>query len=76
VVLNNQPQGGLAMRAHPTDVVARRNSRDDNNFGSGGWRGWGSPYGYGRQDGYGRQGGGNYYYQQPQGYYSQPQSWW
>jgi chemotaxis protein histidine kinase CheA len=70
VVLNNQPQGGLAMRAHPTDVVARRNSRDDDNVGSGGWRGWGSGYGYGRQ------GGGNYYYQQPQGYYSQPQSWW
>ena len=69
VVLNNQPQGGLAIRQHPTDVVARRNARDEDDFGFGGWRGWSSPYGYGRQ------GGGNYY-QQPQGYYSQPQSWW
>jgi lipoprotein-anchoring transpeptidase ErfK/SrfK len=62
VVLNNQPQGGLAMRQHPTDVVARRNTRDDEDgldFDRS--RGWSSPNGYEA-----RQRGGQYY-QQPQG---------
>jgi L,D-transpeptidase-like protein len=49
VVLNNQPQGGLAMRRPAADVVARGND----------WGGYG--YGYARQ--YGGYGGGQYYYQ-------------
>jgi hypothetical protein len=47
VVLNNQPQGGLAMRRPAADVVAR----DLGGYG----------YGYARQ--YGGYGGGQYYYQ-------------
>jgi L,D-transpeptidase catalytic domain len=63
VVLNNQPQGGLAMRQHPADVVARGNSWGENGFGFGDWRAWNTPYG-----GYTRQ-RGEYYYPQRQG-------WW
>jgi lipoprotein-anchoring transpeptidase ErfK/SrfK len=70
VVLNNQPQGGLAIRRRPEDVVARRNSRDDNRLSFDGGRGWNSSYGYARER------GGQYYYPQSQGYYQQPQSWW
>jgi len=44
VVLNNQPQGGLAMRRPASDIVAR------------GWGGYGYGYGYG----YARQYGGAY----------------
>jgi hypothetical protein len=44
VVLNNQPQGGLAMRKHPND--AHRNAWDDDSFGSTGWRELDSQYGY------------------------------
>jgi hypothetical protein len=39
VVLNNQPQGGLAMRRRP----------EDDGFGSSSWREPDSPYGYARQ---------------------------
>jgi hypothetical protein len=60
VVLNNQPQGGLAMRQRPADVVARRNPRDEDGFGFDRWRTW---------DSYKRQRGDHYYYPQPQG-------WW
>jgi hypothetical protein len=62
VVLNNQPQGGLAMRQHPADLVARRYyyPRDDDGFSFDRWRGWNSPFGYARQR------GGQYNYQQPQ----------
>jgi hypothetical protein len=62
VVLNNQPQGGLAMRQHPADLIARRYyPRDDDGFSFDRWRGWNSsPFGYARQR------GGQYYYQQPQ----------
>jgi hypothetical protein len=60
VVLNNQPQGGLAMRQRPADVIARRNPRDDG-FGFDRWRGWNPRYGNAPQR------GGQYYYQQPQG---------
>ena len=50
VVLNNQPQGGLAIRRPASDVVARGND----------WGGYG--YGYARQYG-GAYGGTSYYYQ-------------
>jgi hypothetical protein len=49
VVLNNQPQGGLAMRKPASDIVARGND----------WGGYG--YGYARQYG-GPYGGTSYYY--------------
>ena len=49
VVLNNQPQGGLAMRKPASDMVARGND----------WGGYG--YGYARQYG-GPYGGTSYYY--------------
>jgi hypothetical protein len=39
VVLNNQPQGGLAMRKRP----------EEDGFASSGWREWDSPYGNTRQ---------------------------
>ena len=66
MVLNNQPQGGLAMRAR-SDVpgrftvsarAARRNVRNDDSFGSNQWRERDSQYGYARQS------GGEYYFQQ------------
>ena len=63
VVLNNQPQGGLAMRQHPTEGAARRTMRGEDGFGFAGWRGWGSSYSYGRQ------GSSQYYYPQQRG-------WW
>jgi hypothetical protein len=50
VVLNNQPQGGLAMRRPASDVVARGN--DWGRFGYGYARQYGGPYG-----------GRSYYYQ-------------
>jgi hypothetical protein len=49
VVLNNQPQGGLAIRKPASDIVARGND----------WGGYG--YGYARQYG-GPYGGTSYYY--------------
>jgi len=59
VVLNNQPQGGLAMRRRPDDVqVAPRNAWDDGGFGSNRWRDWDSQYGSTRQR------GGQSYYQE------------
>jgi L,D-transpeptidase catalytic domain len=61
VALNNQPQGGLAMRRAPADVrVARGNAWDDAGFTR--WRG--GPY-YDQ-----RQGGSQYYYPRRQGW------WW
>jgi len=39
VVLNDQPQGGLAMRRRP----------EEDGFASNGGREWDSPYGYPRQ---------------------------
>ena len=58
VVLNNQPQGGLAIRKPASDIVAGRND------------GYGYGYGYGNNSGYGyaRQygspyAGPSYYYQ-------------
>jgi hypothetical protein len=39
VVLNNQPQGGLAMRRRP----------EEDGYASSSYREWDSPYGYGRQ---------------------------
>jgi hypothetical protein len=50
VVLNNQPQGGLAMRKPASDMVARGN--DLGGYGYGYARQYGSPYG-----------GTSYYYQ-------------
>src|SRR4029077_21062683 len=50
VVLNNQPQGGLAIRKPASDIVARGNDY---------WGGYG--YGYARQYG-GAYGGTSYYY--------------
>jgi lipoprotein-anchoring transpeptidase ErfK/SrfK len=58
VVLNNQPQGGLAIRKPAGDMVARGND----------WYGFGFGYNYPppppRQYGYARQYGGQYYYPQ------------
>jgi hypothetical protein len=67
VVLNNQPQGGLAMR-RPAEVPVAR--------------GWDSPYGdprwRGAQSYDPRQYGGYYYYQRQNGpyYYQRQQDWW
>jgi hypothetical protein len=58
VVLNNQPQGGLAMRRHPSD--AHRNAWNDDSFGSDRRREWGAQYRSMRQT------GDQYYYFQPQ----------
>jgi hypothetical protein len=59
VVLNNQPQGGLAMRKPASDVVAR-------DWGGYGY-GYGNNYGYGYARQYGGYGGAyggtSYYYQ-------------
>jgi hypothetical protein len=52
VVLNNQPQGGLAIRKPASDIVARGNDY---------WGGYGYGYGYARQYG-GAYGGTSYYY--------------
>ena len=60
VVLNNQPQGGLAMR-RPAEVPVAR--------------GYDSPYGDPRWRGDPRQYGGYYYYQRQNGPYYQ-QRWW
>jgi hypothetical protein len=67
VVLNDQPQGGLAMRKRPAEVRTVR--RDDGGFG---WRGWGSPF-----DNTARR-SGQYYdpRQNGQNYYQGQQRWW
>ena len=67
VVLNDQPQGGLAMRRRPADVRTAR--RNDGGFG---WRGWGSPF-----DNTDRR-SGQYYdpRQNGQNYYQWQQRWW
>jgi len=52
VVLNNQPQGGLAMRKPASDMVARGNDLGGYGYGYGYARQYGSPYG-----------GTSYYYQ-------------
>jgi hypothetical protein len=60
VVLNNQPQGGLAMRERPVDDrVADRNDRDDSFFSAGRWGSLDSQYASTRQ-----RGGQNYYQRQ------------
>jgi hypothetical protein len=73
VVLNNQPQGGLAMRKRPADVrVAVRNARGDDGSGSNLRRDWDSQYGNTRQP------GGQNYDQRPDGLFyfqRQPGSW-
>jgi len=47
VVLNNQPQGGLAMRRRPESArVARRNVLGEDGLGSNSWPAWDSQYGY------------------------------
>jgi lipoprotein-anchoring transpeptidase ErfK/SrfK len=67
VVLNDQPQGGLAMRRRPADVRTAR--RNDGGFG---WRGWGFPF-----DNTGRRGGQHYDPRQNgQNYYQWQQRWW
>jgi L,D-transpeptidase catalytic domain len=67
VVLNDQPQGGLAMRKRPANVRTAR--RNDESFG---WRGWGFQYDNTRQR------GGQYYDQRRNGqnYYQWPQRYW
>jgi hypothetical protein len=68
VVLNNQPQGGLAMRQHPADVVARRNSRDEDSSDVYRSRDWNAPSGYARRGAYNQEPQGDRYYnQQPRG---------
>ena len=52
VVLNNQPQGGLAIRKPASDMVARGNDLGGYGYGYGYPRQYGSPYG-----------GTSYYYQ-------------
>jgi lipoprotein-anchoring transpeptidase ErfK/SrfK len=66
VVLNDRPQGGLAMRRRPANV---RTARRDNGFG---WRGWGFPF-----DNTPRF-SGQYYdpRRNGQNYYQWPQRWW
>jgi len=60
VVLNNQPQGGLAMRQRPDDDrVANRNDWDGGFFSFGHWGSWDSQYASTRQ-----RGGQNYYQRQ------------
>ena len=60
VVLNNQPQGGLAMRERPhDDRVADRNDWDGGFFGFDHWGSWDSQYASTRQ-----RGGQNYYQRQ------------
>jgi lipoprotein-anchoring transpeptidase ErfK/SrfK len=60
VVLNNQPQGGLAMRERPDDDrVADRNGWDGGFFGFGHGGSWDSQYASTRQ-----RGGQNYYQRQ------------
>jgi hypothetical protein len=67
VVLNDQPQGGLAMRRRPADVRTAR--RNDGGFG---WRGWGFPF-----DNTDRR-SGQYYdpRQNGQNNYQWQQRWW
>jgi hypothetical protein len=66
VVLNNEPQGGLAMR-RPAEVPIARGS--DSPYRDQRWRGTQSydPWQYGR-----------YYYQRQNGpyYYQRQQGWW
>ena len=66
VVLNNQPQGGLAMRPHANpERAARRNTREEDAFGFNGFNGFNGGNGWGdwnNQSGYTRQRGGQYYY--------------
>ena len=79
VVLNNQPQGGLAMRHRPDDAeksrsavsarMALRNAWDDDDYGSNPQRGWGTQYGYGY--GYARQRSGQNFFER----FFQPGSW-
>ncbi len=85
VVLNNQPQGGLAMRRLPDEVSsARQDDWNDGDFGFNGWNRngwngngwngwpWGSQSGYARQRSqydYARQRAGQYYQQRRQ-------NWW
>ena len=46
VVLNNQPQGGLAIRKPPSDVIARSNDLGGYGYyGNGYARQYGGPYG-------------------------------
>jgi lipoprotein-anchoring transpeptidase ErfK/SrfK len=59
VVLNNQPQGGLAMRRRPDDFGVAGRSGWDDFFGSPRWDNWGSQYVSTRQR------GGQNYYQRP-----------
>ena len=56
VVLNNQPQGGLAIRKPASDMVARGNDLGGYGYGYGYPRQYGSQYG-------GPYGGASYYYQ-------------
>jgi len=83
VVLNNQPQGGIANR--PRSPVVRVASPDGGFWGN--FFGWGGQYGnapqrgsasYGqRQDGrYQRQDGRSYYQGQDGRYYQRQQGWW
>ncbi len=66
VVLNNQPQGGLAMRRPAEVPVARSDSWNDDFFAFNRRRDWGSPYGDPRWRGgqsYDQRQNGQYYYQ-------------
>jgi hypothetical protein len=64
VVLNDQPQGGLAMRKRPAN--SRTVRRDDDGFG---WRGRRFQVDNVRR-------GGGQYYNSGQNYYQWPQRWW
>jgi hypothetical protein len=69
VVLNNQPQGGLAMRRRPAVPVARVERGWDSPYGDPRWRGAQSydPTQYGR----------SYYPRQTDPYnYQRRQGWW
>jgi hypothetical protein len=81
VVLNNQPQGGLAMRRPAEVPVARSDTSNDPFFGFNRRRDWDSPYGDPRWRGgqsYDPRQNGQYYYQRQNGqyYYQRQQGWW
>jgi hypothetical protein len=80
VVLNNQPQGGLAMRRRTEVSVARSDTSNDDFFGFNRRRDWESPYGDPRWRGspYDPRQNGRSYYQRQNGqyYYQRQQGWW
>jgi hypothetical protein len=78
VVLNNQPQGGLAMRRPAEVPVARGDTWNDDFFGANRQRDWNSSYGgwRGGQSYDPRQDGQYYYQRQNSQSYQRQRGWW